>query len=87
VDTNASDLSTRLSKNLRAARTCRGLSQEALAQSSGLHRTYVGSIERGERNVTLLTLQRIASALEVDPLELLREPGQWPNQVALMELT
>lgn len=42
----------------------------------GLHRTYIGAIERGERNVTLHTLSKIASGLEIDPLELLRERAQ-----------
>lgn len=64
-----------LSKNLRAAREAQRLSQEALAERSNLHRTYVGSVERGERNVSLSTLETIAFALGVEPADLLRKGG------------
>ena len=50
-----------------------GLSQEELAFKCGLHRTYVGSIERGERNVALENILRIAKALDVDASKLLKE--------------
>lgn len=49
------------------------LSQEELAYRSGIHRTYVGGVERGERNITVLSLQKIAAGLEVAPSELLGE--------------
>jgi transcriptional regulator with XRE-family HTH domain len=58
-------------ENLRAYRRDRGLSQEAFAQVLGVHRTYMGGLERGERNLTLKALERIAGRLEVEPLELL----------------
>ncbi len=57
--------------NLRNLRLARGMSQEELAAISGLHRTYVGSVERGERNVTLSTLELLASALNVSVTDLL----------------
>lgn len=62
-----------LSSNIRAFRKIRGLSQEALAEMSSLHRTYIGAVERGERNVTLSTLELIAGALEVSVPDLLTE--------------
>lgn len=61
----------RLARHLRGARALRGLSQEALADLAFLHRTYVGSIERCERNVSLDNIERLARALDVDISELL----------------
>ena len=61
-------------RNLRRYRTERGYSQEAFADYMGVHRTYFGAVERGERNLTLQTLERIANFLEVDPRDLLDEP-------------
>lgn len=60
-----------LATNLRAQRKNRGLSQEELADLCGLHRTYVGSVERQERNVTLATLEAFSNALKVSVPELL----------------
>jgi transcriptional regulator with XRE-family HTH domain len=48
-----------------------GLSQEAFAHVVGVHRTYMGGLERGERNITLKSLERMAGRLDVDPLVLL----------------
>lgn len=60
-----------LAENLRNLRHSRNLSQDELAVISGLHRTYIGSVERCERNVTLSTLEMLASALGVSVPELL----------------
>lgn len=60
-------------KNVRKIRKHLDLSQERLAELSGLHRTYIGSIERGERNITLVNAERIARALDVKLSELLEE--------------
>jgi transcriptional regulator with XRE-family HTH domain len=57
--------------NVRRLRIAAGLSQEALAERADLHRTYLSSVERAERNVSLENIFRLAEALAVDPRELL----------------
>jgi len=64
-------LSHTLAANIRSFRRERNLSQEEFADICGLHRTYVGSVEREERNVTLSTLEVFAKALGVDVPQLL----------------
>jgi transcriptional regulator with XRE-family HTH domain len=59
-------------ENVMRLRRARGLSQEALADEASLHRTYIGSVERGERNLAIDNIGRIAAALNVSPDELLR---------------
>ena len=60
-----------LADNIREYRREHGLSQEDFADLCGLHRTYVGSVERGERNVTLSTLEVFATVLKIPVPELL----------------
>lgn len=62
-----------LANNIRGYRKSRRISQEKLGEICNLHRTYVGSVERGERNVTLSTLEIFAAALDVSVPELLTE--------------
>jgi transcriptional regulator with XRE-family HTH domain len=60
---------------VRRLRLDRGWSQEELAARADLHRTYVGSIERGQENVTLATLDKLAKALKVAPARLVSREG------------
>jgi transcriptional regulator with XRE-family HTH domain len=60
-----------LADNVKAYRNAKGISQEELADICGLHRTYIGSVERCERNVTLGTLELLANALKITIPELL----------------
>ncbi|MDE4917468.1 transcriptional regulator with XRE-family HTH domain [Cupriavidus metallidurans] len=60
---------------VRARRLALGVSQEALAHATGIDRSHMGRIERGERNLSVLNLVRIASALEVAPSSLLMASG------------
>ncbi len=64
------DLRTAFGKRVRELRKARGFSQEELAHRAGLHYTYVGGIERGERNPALVNIGRIARALKVPLAEL-----------------
>jgi transcriptional regulator with XRE-family HTH domain len=65
------DLQRIVGRNLRAYRKARGLSQEAFAEVLGVHRTYMGGIERGERNLTLKSVERIAGRIKLEPQSLL----------------
>jgi transcriptional regulator with XRE-family HTH domain len=66
-----SDFGTRL----RELRTMRKVSQEALADTAGLHRTYVSSVERGERNISLLNIHKLAQALDVSLRDIMPDGG------------
>ncbi len=74
-DMNRHDLSG-FGANVRRLRVDKGLSQEKLAELSGLHRTYIGGVERGERNISLVNIIRIAKALGVNLAKLLDGVGQ-----------
>lgn len=69
------DLQRTFGANLRAHREARGFSQEAFADLVGVHRTYMGGVERGERNLTLKSVERLAERIGVDPLSLLEAGG------------
>lgn len=60
---------------VRELRKSKGLSQESLALECGLDRSYIGGVERGERNISLLNICRIADALSVPASELFKEAG------------
>jgi transcriptional regulator with XRE-family HTH domain len=65
------DLQRIFGRNLRAYRKGRGLSQEEFAETLGVHRTYVGGVERGERNISLRGVERIAGHFGLEPRDLL----------------
>jgi len=69
------DLQKNVGRNLRIYRESKGLSQEAFADVIGVHRTYMGGVERGERNLTLRSLERLAARAGLDPLALLAPDG------------
>jgi transcriptional regulator with XRE-family HTH domain len=62
----------KIGQNIRIARKRQGLSQEALAFAADLDRSYVGGVERGERNIAILNLKKIADALNIPLKELFR---------------
>jgi transcriptional regulator with XRE-family HTH domain len=66
------DLQRAVGRNLRRYRQEHGLSQEAFADLVGVHRTYMGGLERGERNLTLRSVERLATKINVDPIDLMR---------------
>lgn len=61
---------------VREHRTAMKLTQARLAERCGLHRTFIGSVERGERNVAILSLKKIAAALRITPAELLADASE-----------
>ena len=65
------DVLERFGLHMRKVRTKAGVSQEKLAELAGLHRTYVSSVERGKRNISLLSIDKLASALDVSLREMM----------------
>lgn len=72
---DAEDVLKKIGMAVRSARKGRSLSQEALADAAGIDRSHMGKIERGERNVTILNVIRIAAALGTKPSEMLASAG------------
>jgi transcriptional regulator with XRE-family HTH domain len=70
------DVTQVFAENIKRTRLAKGISQEALADLAGLHRTYVGAVERGERNITLINANRIAEALGVRLSDCLKERNE-----------
>ena len=67
------DPKKKLGERIRTLRKQWGWSQEYLAEACGLHRTYVGAVERGERNVSLINIVQFARALQVKPADLIED--------------
>ncbi len=68
-----SDITSRFGLRIRSLRKAMGVSQETFADLSGLHRTYIGAIERGEKTVTIETAEKLAAALRMTLSELFRD--------------
>ena len=62
-----------LARNLRLLRAQKGISQEELADLAGLHRTYIGSVERGERNISIDNIAKLSDAFGIAPNKLLED--------------
>lgn len=77
--TNKVTARERFATAMRRRRLAQQLSQEALAELTGLHRTYIGSVERGERNISIDNMERIAQALGADIVDLLTLPVTKPQ--------
>lgn len=70
------DVTQVFAQNIKRIRQAKGISQETLADLAGLHRTYVGAVERGERNITLINANRITEALGVKLSDCLKERNE-----------
>ncbi len=70
--TKEKELLLKVGNRIRELRLKSGLSQEKLAFASNLDRTYIGSVERGERNISILNLNKISTALNINSFELLK---------------
>jgi transcriptional regulator with XRE-family HTH domain len=65
-----------IGSNIKYYRTVLGLSQEKLAEFAGLHRTYIGAVERGERNISAKNIAKIAEVLGVEPYLLMKKESR-----------
>lgn len=76
-----SDIVKVLGQRIRNYRTAKGLSQEKLAELSGCHPTYIGQIERGEKNATIESIEKISAALKISLSKLFEKIGTQENEV------
>ncbi len=74
-----SDIAKVLGQRIRNYRTAKGLSQEKLAELSGCHPTYIGQIERGEKNATIESIEKISAALNISLSKLFEKLGAQEN--------
>jgi transcriptional regulator with XRE-family HTH domain len=77
---------SKLGRRVRTLRKARGWSQEGLGERASLHPTYVGGIERGERNVSLINLAKLSEAFRISMAELLHFPTEEQGERSLREL-
>lgn len=70
---NGMSIIKKFGQNLKKVRTEKGISQEQLAFMAKLHRTYISDVERGNRNISLINIEKIAKALKIDPKNLLND--------------
>jgi transcriptional regulator with XRE-family HTH domain len=68
-----SDILEKFGEKLKEYRKLKGLSQEQLAEKANMHRTYIGMLERAEKNITLLNIEKIAIALEIKITDLINQ--------------
>ena len=76
------ELQRTFGRNLRAVREKRGLSQEEFADVLHVHRTFVGAVERGERNLTLRSVEKLSARLNVDPAAMLTTGKRARTEIA-----
>lgn len=81
-----SDITKILGQRIRSHRTKKGLSQEKLAEKAGCHPTYIGQIERGEKNATIESIEKIASALNLSLSKLFEKIGVEENEAVSIPL-
>ena len=81
-----SNIAKILGQRIRNYRTAKGLSQEKLAELSGCHHTYIGQIERGEKNATIESIEKIAAALNVSLSALFEKIGAQTDELCTIPL-